>query len=79
LSDEKFSVRAVENLEEAVSKSDIISCATLVREPLVKGTWLMAGQHLDLVGGFTPEMREADGAASGKQNSKKGRCYRGFI
>ncbi len=40
--------------------ADVVSCATLSREPLVQGAWLKAGQHLDLVGAFTPEMREAD-------------------
>ncbi len=53
-------VAAVENLEDAVRQADIISCATLAREPLLHGDWLQAGQHIDLVGSFTPEMREAD-------------------
>lgn len=48
------------DLEAAVGESDIISCATLATEPLIKGEWLRPGQHLDLIGGFTPEMREAD-------------------
>jgi ornithine cyclodeaminase len=51
------------NLEEAVSAADIISCATLSQAPLVRGAWLRPGTHLDLVGGFTPKMREADDAA----------------
>jgi ornithine cyclodeaminase len=53
-------VAAVDNLEDAVRQADIISCATLAREPLLHGDWLQAGQHVDLVGSFTPEMREAD-------------------
>jgi alanine dehydrogenase len=53
-------VAAVDNLEDAVRQADIISCATLAREPLLHGDWLQAGQHIDLVGSFTPEMREAD-------------------
>lgn len=48
------------DLESAVRGSDIVSCATLAREPLVRGEWLRPGTHVDLVGGFTPEMREAD-------------------
>lgn len=48
------------DLAAAVGESDIISCATLATEPLIKGEWLRPGQHLDLIGGFTPEMREAD-------------------
>jgi ornithine cyclodeaminase len=35
----------------------------LARDPLVSGEWLRPGAHLDLVGGFTPEMREADDEA----------------
>ncbi len=47
----------------AVGRADIVSCATLSAQPLVRGAWLKAGTHVDLVGGFTPEMREADDAA----------------
>ncbi|MEO1193811.1 MAG: ornithine cyclodeaminase family protein [Pseudomonadota bacterium] len=56
-------VEAVASLEEAVGQADIISCATLSRDPLVLGDWLQPGQHLDLVGAFTPEMRESDDRA----------------
>jgi ornithine cyclodeaminase/alanine dehydrogenase-like protein (mu-crystallin family) len=47
-------------LAEAAGQADIISCATLSREPLIRGEWLSPGTHLDLVGSFTPFMREAD-------------------
>src|SRR5205085_12262097 len=30
--------------------------------PLAKGDWLRPGSHLDLIGSFTPAMREADDA-----------------
>ena len=53
-------LRAVGDLEGAVGDADIVSCATLTREPLIFGKWLRPGQHLDLVGGFTQDMREAD-------------------
>ena len=43
--------------------ADIVSTATLAREPLVRGDWLCEGMHVDLVGGFTPTMREADDEA----------------
>lgn len=56
----KFSISVVEDLQEAVGAADIISCATLAVDPLVKGAWLRDGQHLDLVGAFRPDMREAD-------------------
>ena len=48
------------NLAEAASDADIVSCATLATEPLVRGVWLREGSHLDLIGSFTPQMREAD-------------------
>ena len=48
------------DLEKAVNKADIISCATLAEKPLINGKWLKYGTHLDLVGGFRASMREAD-------------------
>lgn len=51
------------DLAEAVGAADIVSCATLARDPLILGQWLKPGAHLDLVGGFTPAMREADDEA----------------
>jgi ornithine cyclodeaminase/alanine dehydrogenase-like protein (mu-crystallin family) len=58
-----FDIEAVEDLQAAVSWADIISCATLATTPLVRGAWLRPGQHLDLIGSFTPHMREADDEA----------------
>ncbi|RZL62572.1 MAG: ornithine cyclodeaminase family protein [Variovorax sp.] len=49
-------------LEAAVRAADIVSCATLATAPLVRGEWLSAGTHLDLIGSFTPAMTEADPA-----------------
>jgi ornithine cyclodeaminase/alanine dehydrogenase-like protein (mu-crystallin family) len=56
-------VRVAENLEAAVRAADVISCATLSKTPLIAGAWLAPGQHLDLVGAFNLEMREADDEA----------------
>jgi ornithine cyclodeaminase len=53
-------VRASTQLEEGVRQADIVSCATLATEPVIRGAWLQSGSHLDLIGGFTPQMREAD-------------------
>jgi ornithine cyclodeaminase len=58
-----YAVAAVTDLAAAVRSADIVSCATLSGEPLVKGDWLKPGVHLDLVGAFTPAMRESDDAA----------------
>ena len=49
-----------DDLEAAVREADIVSCATLSVEPIVRGKWLKKGAHVDLVGGYTPKMREAD-------------------
>jgi alanine dehydrogenase len=54
---------AVADLAPAARRADIISCATTARAPVIRGAWLRPGTHLDLVGSFTPEMREADDAA----------------
>jgi ornithine cyclodeaminase len=48
------------NLEEAVRHADLVSCMTGASEPLIQGSWLKAGCHVDLVGGYRPDMREAD-------------------
>ena len=60
LTDVADSVEPITDLAGAVSKADVISAATLSAEPLIRGEWLRDGQHVDLVGGFTPDMREAD-------------------
>ncbi len=51
---------ATPNLNEALGWADIVSSATISGEPLVRGAQLKQGVHVDLVGGFTPAMREAD-------------------
>ncbi|WP_276485909.1 ornithine cyclodeaminase family protein [Paraflavitalea pollutisoli] len=53
-------IEIVTNLEEAVRAADVISCATMSQEPLIKGAWLKPGQHLDLVGSYKPATREVD-------------------
>ena len=58
-----IAVCAVEDRAAAVPGADIVSCATLSRTPLVEGAWLRPGQHIDLVGAYTPQMRESDDAA----------------
>lgn len=54
------SIEAVSKLDVAVESSDIISTATMSSEALVKGDWLQAGQHLDLIGAYRSDMRELD-------------------
>jgi ornithine cyclodeaminase/alanine dehydrogenase-like protein (mu-crystallin family) len=59
----RLGAEAVTDLAAATAEADIISCATLAREPLIRGEWMRPGTHLDLIGGFTPAMREADDEA----------------
>ena len=56
----RFNILAVEDLESAVRSADIISCATMSSTAIVKGIWLSPGSHLDLIGAYRPDMREAD-------------------
>jgi ornithine cyclodeaminase/alanine dehydrogenase-like protein (mu-crystallin family) len=63
LRDEGADAAATADLEAAVRQADIVSCSTAATEPLVSGEWLKPGAHLDLVGGFTPAMRECDDKA----------------
>lgn len=61
LADDGFSsVTVTESVEASAPNVDVITCATLSTEPLVRGEWLQPGQHVDLVGAFKPDMRETD-------------------
>lgn len=51
---------AVASLEEGFAQADIITSATMTTDPLIQGDWLRPGQHLDLIGAYRPDMREAD-------------------
>jgi ornithine cyclodeaminase/alanine dehydrogenase-like protein (mu-crystallin family) len=54
---------AVSDLPLAIGEADIISAATTSSQPLITGRHLRPGTHLDLVGAFTPQMRESDDEA----------------
>lgn len=55
-------VTPVTDLAEAVAGADIVSTATMAREPLLRGEWVRPGTHVDLIGAFRADMREADDA-----------------
>jgi ornithine cyclodeaminase len=57
---EGLPAEAVTDLDTELGKADIVSSATISTSPLVKGALLKPGTHVDLVGGFTPDMRESD-------------------
>lgn len=59
----KPGVTVADDLEPAVRAADIIICATMSRTPVIRGDWLRPGQHLNLIGAYRPDMREADDTA----------------
>jgi ornithine cyclodeaminase/alanine dehydrogenase-like protein (mu-crystallin family) len=63
LADLGLDVAVATDLDPAVAEADIVSSCTISTEPLVRGALLKPGAHVDLVGGFTPTMREADDEA----------------
>jgi alanine dehydrogenase len=63
MSGQGFGIEACGDLEAAIANADIVSCATTSRTPVFAGEWLSPGTHVDLVGGFRPDMREANDTA----------------
>jgi len=55
-----FRVEAVTDPAEAAARADLVSCATYSTKPILKGHWLKAGAHVDLVGSYRPDLRESD-------------------
>lgn len=58
-----FETTVADDLDQAVGAADIVSCATLSTVPLVRGSILRPGTHVDLIGAFSPAMRESDDEA----------------
>lgn len=56
-------IRVEPNLEQAVRRADVLVCATLAREPLVRGEWLREGQHITAIGADDPSKCELDVSA----------------
>ena len=50
------------NLETALGTAEIVAGTTMAKEPWLRGDWLQPGTHIDLIGAFRPDMREADDA-----------------
>lgn len=63
---QRSGVAHTDDLEAAVRAGDIVSTATMATDPLLRGTWLRPGQHIDLIGGYRPDMREADDDVVGR-------------
>lgn len=56
----KTSVESVEDLASAAARADIVATATMSSKPVLKGEWITPGTHVDLIGAFRADMREAD-------------------
>ena len=56
-------IAVAEDLPAAVAQADIVATATMSTAPVLAGEWLREGQHLDLIGAYRADMREADDAA----------------
>jgi ornithine cyclodeaminase/alanine dehydrogenase-like protein (mu-crystallin family) len=63
LADALPGVTVADDLETAVRNADIIVSATMSTDPIIRGDWLRPGQHLNLIGAYRPDMREADDTA----------------
>ncbi|MGB3866669.1 MAG: dehydrogenase [Xanthobacteraceae bacterium] len=64
LADESLATEVTTDLDAATREADLISACTRSHLPLIKGANLKPGVHLDLVGGYTPQTREADDEAA---------------
>lgn len=60
---EQPGVTVADDLEKAVRAADIVITATMSSTPVIKGDWLQPGQHLNMIGAYRPDMREADDTA----------------
>jgi ornithine cyclodeaminase/alanine dehydrogenase-like protein (mu-crystallin family) len=60
LDDKVIQMSAISDLEKAAGTADLISAATMATEPLLLGDWVQPGTHVDLIGAYRPDMREAD-------------------
>ena len=63
LTSDGLDAHPINDIAEGVRNADLVSCATMSTAPLVFGEWLQPGQHVDLIGGFTEDMRETDDEA----------------
>lgn len=57
-----LAVEVADDLAAAVAAADIVASATAATAPLILGALLKPGAHVDLIGGFSPTMRESDDA-----------------
>lgn len=60
---ERLGINHTPSLADAVENADVVCCATMSTEPVLRGEWLQQGQHVDLIGAYRPDMREVDDTA----------------
>jgi thiomorpholine-carboxylate dehydrogenase len=60
---EKHGARAAPDAEAAVRDADVIVTATHARAPILQGSWLKPGAHVNAVGAPRPTWRELDDGA----------------
>ncbi len=60
LAGKDITICAAVDLEAAAGEADVVATATMAVEPFLSGEWLKPGAHVDLIGAYTPQMREAD-------------------
>lgn len=56
----EISFSATTEIEAHAREADLICSAIGSMEPIIRGEWLKPGAHVDLIGAYTPDMREAD-------------------
>lgn len=66
LSARNVNVSIVKDLDSAVSRADIITAATSSARPLIRGDFVRPGTHVDLIGGYRPDMQEAESSVLAK-------------
>lgn len=62
LAEKQIDAQLTVNLDQAITTADIITAATSSAGPLVKGSFVRPGTHVDLVGAYSRSMRESDDA-----------------
>ncbi len=62
LNDLPQTVSFADDLDGAIPNAELICCATMTNDPVLKGELVSPGTHVDLVGAYKADMREADDA-----------------
>lgn len=60
LQDQQIPAELALDPQAACQVADIVATATTSKLPVVKGDWIRPGTHVDLIGAFKSDMREAD-------------------